>query len=174
MEDGLITVREVNPAEISPGEFARVVRTAAEDGAKVVIIDSLNGYLNAMPDERHLTIHLHELLAYLGQKNVATFLIGAQQGLVDASMGTPADSSYLADSIILLRYFEAQSAVRQAISVVKKRGGGHDRSIRELVIEPGRIRIGEPLLGFRGVLQGFPEYSGDGQALVAKRSRDTR
>jgi len=120
------------------------------------VIDSLNGYLNAMPEERFLIIQLHELLTYLGQAGVATLLIGAQPGLIGSQMNTPVDASYLADAVILMRYFEARGEVRQAISVVKKRGGAHERTIREFRLEPGRISLGEPLRDFRGVLTGMP------------------
>ena len=120
------------------------------------MIDSLNGYLNAMPEERFLIIQLHELLTYLGQAGVATILIGAQQGLIGGQMTTPVDASYLADAVILMRYFEARGEVRQAISVVKKRGGAHERTIREFKLENGRISLGPPLRNFRGVLTGVP------------------
>jgi len=115
------------------------------EGARIVVIDSLNGFLNAMPEERFLTIQLHELLMYLGQRGVATILIGAHQGLIGAAMNTPVDASYLADAVVLLRYFEAKGEVRQAISVVKKRGGEHERSIREFSFGPGGIRVGRAL-----------------------------
>jgi circadian clock protein KaiC len=152
-----VTVQQVDPAELAPGEFAHAVRRAVEvDQARIVVIDSLNGYLNAMPEERFLAIQLHELLTYLGQNGVATILIGAHQGLVGAQMTTPVDASYLADAVVLLRYFELQGEVRQAISVVKKRGGRHERSIREFRMEDGRLSVGEPLRGFRGVLTGVP------------------
>ena len=155
-EDGTVTIRQVDPAEMTPGEFANSIRVAVEKGAKCVVIDSLNGYLNAMPGERYLTIHLHELLMFLGQKGVATILIGAHQGMVGTQMITPVDASYLADAVILLRYFETQGEVRQAISVMKKRGGDHERTIRQFSLQPGGIRIGEPLRQFRGVLTGVP------------------
>jgi circadian clock protein KaiC len=113
-----------------------------------------------MPGERFLTIHLHELLMYLGEKGVATLLIGAHQGLIGTQMHTPIDASYLADAVVLLRYFEAQGAVHQAISVMKKRGGNHERTIREFRLEPGGIVVGEPLSEFRGVLTGVPVYEG--------------
>ncbi len=122
VNEGRITIRPVDPAELSPGEFAHAIRRAVEQQqAAVVVIDSLNGYLNAMPDERFLTIQLHELLTYLGQAGVATILTGAHQGLIGGPMVAPVDATYLADAVILLRYFEAQGEVRQAISVVKKR-----------------------------------------------------
>jgi circadian clock protein KaiC len=121
------------------------------------VIDSLNGYLNAMPDEKFLIIQLHELLTYLGQRGVATMLIAAQHGLMGAQMSGPVDASYLADAVVLLRYFEAEGEVRQALSVVKMRGGEHERSIREFSMRGGRITIGEPLRDYRGVLTGVPE-----------------
>jgi len=124
------------------------------------VVDSLNGYLNAMPGERFLTIHLHEILMYLGEKGVATLLIGAHQGLIGTQMHTPIDASYLADAVMLLRYFEAHGAVRQAVSVMKKRGGNHERTIREFKLEPGGITVGQPLVEFRGVLTGVPIYEG--------------
>jgi circadian clock protein KaiC len=130
-----------------------------DNHAKVVVIDSLNGYLNAMPGERFLTIHLHELLMFLGEKGVATILIGAHQGLM-GPMITPVDASYLADAVVLLRYYEARGEIHQAISVMKKRGGRHERTIREFALEAGGIRVGEPLTGFRGVLTGVPIETG--------------
>ncbi|HEX6214734.1 MAG TPA: ATPase domain-containing protein, partial [Vicinamibacterales bacterium] len=132
VRDGMVKIVQVDPAELSPGELSYMVRDAVEkDHVKIVVIDSLNGYLNAMPEERFLTIQLHELLMYLSQLGVASMLIGAHHGLIGSQMHTPVDASYLADAVILLRYFEAQGAVRQAISVVKKRGGVHERTIRE-------------------------------------------
>ena len=122
------------------------------------MIDSLNGYLNAMPGERFLTIHLHELLMYLGEKGVATLLIGAHQGLIGQQMHTPVDASYLADAVILMRYFEARGEVRQAISVMKKRGGNHERTIREFKLDAEGIHVGPPLREFRGILTGVPAY----------------
>src|SRR5262249_59995584 len=120
---GGVAIQQVDPAELSPGEFADDIRRAVElSHASVVVIDSLNGYLNAMPGERFLAIQLHELLMYLNQQGVATLLIGAHQGLIGSAMNTPVDASYLADAVILLRYFEAKGEVRQAISIVKKRG----------------------------------------------------
>jgi circadian clock protein KaiC len=131
-----------------------------QQNASVVVIDSLNGYLNAMPEERFLTIQLHELLTFLGQAGVATLLIGAHQGLIGGPMIAPVDASYLADAVILLRYFEMNGEVRQAISVVKKRGGAHERTLREFNMQEGRISVGEPLRDFRGVLTGVPIFQG--------------
>jgi circadian clock protein KaiC len=146
---------------MSPGEFAHKVRCAAEGfdgrpGVKVVIIDSLNGYLNAMPEERFLTAQLHELLTYLGHLDVTTFLVVAQHGLLGNSMQTVIDTSYLADTVILFRYYEAEGEVKQLISVVKKRNGRHERTIREFSLGDEGIRIGEPLKQFQGVLTGTP------------------
>ncbi len=151
-----LTLQQVDPAELTPGEFTHTIRHAVEENdARIVVIDSLNGYLNAMPAERFLTIQLHELLMYLGQRGVATILIGAHQGLIGSQMTTPVEASYLADAVILMRYFEARGEVRQAISVMKKRGGKHERTIRELRLDGG-IRVGPPLREFRGILTGVP------------------
>jgi circadian clock protein KaiC len=167
MNTGHISVRQIDPAELAPGEFTSAIRAAVrEQGASVIVIDSLNGYLNAMPEERFLAIQLHELLMYLGQQGVATILIGAHQGLIGAQMTTPVDASYLADAIILLRYFEALGEVRQAISVVKKRGSRHERTIREFTLSESGIHIGEPLREFRGVLTGVPVYEGPTSPLI--------
>jgi circadian clock protein KaiC len=153
----------VDPAELTPGEFTHTIRRAVIDGAKIVVIDSLNGYLNAMPEERFLTIQLHELLMFLGQQGVATILIGAHQGLIGAHMQTPVDASYLADAVLLLRYFEVEGEVRQALSVVKKRGGHHERTIREFWLDRDGIHVGEALREFRGVLTGVPVLEDKGQ-----------
>jgi circadian clock protein KaiC len=158
LESGKVSIQQIDPAELTPGEFAHSIRRAVERGAKIVMIDSLNGYLNAMPEERFLTIQLHELLTYLGQQGVATLLIGAHQGLIGSAMHSPVDASYLADAVVLLRYFESRGEVRQAISVMKKRGGLHERTIREFRLEAGRIRVGETLRRFRGILTGVPIY----------------
>ncbi len=165
VDSGAITVRQVDPAELTPGEFAHAIRREVEDKhATSIVIDSLNGYLNAMPGERYLTIHLHEMLMYLGERGVATLLIGAHQGMIGSSMHTPIDASYLADAVILLRYFEAQGQVRQAISVMKKRGGQHERTIREFRLGKGGIQVGEPLADFRGILTGVPVYESPPEA----------
>ncbi len=132
LDSGRITTQRIDPAELSPGEFAHSIRRAVErQRAAVVVIDSLNGYLNAMPEERFLVTQLHEVLTYLGQKQVVTILVGAHHGLIGSQMKTPVDASYLADAIILLRYYETRGEVRQAISVIKKRGGNHERTIRD-------------------------------------------
>jgi circadian clock protein KaiC len=160
---GLVTIQQVDPAELTPGEFTYDIRKAVAAGAKLIVIDSLNGYLNSMPEERYLTIQLHELLSYLGQLGVATIMIGAQHGVIGTQMKSPVDASYLADIVILLRYFEARGEVRQAISVMKKRAGRHERTIREFRLDSSGIQVGEPLREFRGVLTGVPIYEGSGQ-----------
>jgi circadian clock protein KaiC len=163
---GRVTIQQVDPAELSPGEFAHAIRRAVEQNhASIVVIDSLNGYLNAMPEERFLIIQLHELLTYLGQAGVATLLIGAHHGLIGSQMKTPVDASYLADAIILMRYYETKGEVRQAISVIKKRGGAHERTIRDFRLENGRISVGQPLRDFRGVLTGVPIFERAGEPL---------
>jgi circadian clock protein KaiC len=164
VESGLVAIRQVDPAELTPGEFAHAIRAEVEDrGATCIVIDSLNGYLNAMPGERHLTIHLHELLMYLSERNVATVLISAHQGLIGAHMQAPVDASYLADAVVLLRYFESRGEVRQAISVMKKRGGNHERTIREFSLAKGGIHVGAPLREFRGILTGVPVLEESGK-----------
>jgi circadian clock protein KaiC len=168
LDAGLVTLQQVDPAELTPGELTQSVRLAVGAGAKIIVIDSLNGYLNAMPEERYLTIQLHEMLMYLAQRGVATILIGAHQGLLGSAMQTPVDASYLADAVVLLRYFEARGEVRQAISIVKKRGGAHERTIREFRIDRGGVRVGKTLREFRGVLTGVPVYEGAADPLMTK------
>ncbi len=154
---GQVQVQQIDPAELSPGEFACLVREAVEKNkARVVVIDSLNGYMNAMPEERFLTAQLHELLTYLGRKGVITLLVVAQHGMMGTNMQSPVDTSYLADSVVLLRYFEYGGNVKKAISVVKKRSGAHEQSIRELIFDEQGIHLSEPLTQFRGILTGVP------------------
>ena len=154
----LVTVRSLDPAEVSPGEFAHRVRKAVEDdGVKVVLIDSLNGYLNAMTEGVFLMAQLHELLSYLGRLGVNTFMVVAQHGMLGSgSMQTPIDTSYLADTVVLHRFFEYRGEVKKAISVVKKRSGPHEESIRELSFSGEGISLGEPLRQLHGVLTGVP------------------
>lgn len=173
IDKGLLTFKQVDPAELSPGQLAQIICAAANgsDGGppvRMLVIDSLNGYLNAMPEERFLIIQLHDLLTYLGHRGIVTFLIIAQHGLI-GQMQSPVDTTYLADAVLLMRYFEAFGTVRQAISVIKKRGGRHERSIREFRIDSRGLQIGTPLEKFRGVLQGTPEYLGDGEPLLENR-----
>lgn len=170
---GHIKLRQIDPAEMSPGEFASLVRAEVEDGVKVVVIDSLNGYLNAMPEEHFLTLQLHELLAYLGQKGVITLMVVAQHGLVGIGTSTPVDVSYLADSVILLRHFEAAGHIRRAVSMLKKRSGAHETTIREMMFGKEGIRLGPPLSNFHGVLTGVPEYRGQNDPLL-RQERDKR
>jgi circadian clock protein KaiC len=156
LKDGRLMVQQIDPAEISPGELAyRIKFGVQQEGVRMVVIDSLNGYLHAMPDQRHLTLQLHELLAFLNQQGVTSLMILTQQGLV-GSMQTPVDLTYLADTVVILRYFETDGAVRQAISVIKKRSGNHERTIREFSLGWGGVKVGEPLSGFHGVLTGVP------------------
>ncbi len=157
VKDGLVHLVAVDPAEFSPGELAHKMQVHVEDGARLVVIDSLNGYLSAMPEEQLVTAHLRELLSFLSEKGVATLITLAQHGFFDLSEG-PVNISYLADSVLLFRYFEAAGEVRQAISVLKKRTGPHERTIRELRFGGNGIRIGEPLDGFQGVLTGNPQF----------------
>lgn len=154
---GIINAEEIDPAEISPGELmSRICYSVDSGNARLIVIDSVNGYLNAMPEERFLSLQLHELLSYLNHKGIITLMVLAQQGLV-GSMQSPIDLTYLADTVILLRHFEAEGSVRQAISVIKKRSGAHERTLREYSMDHGGIRVGEPLRQFHGVLSGIPE-----------------
>ncbi len=166
VEAGLLRIQQIDPAEMSPGEFAATVRNSVErDGARIIVIDSLNGYLNSMPDGRFLILQMHELLSYLAQLGVLTILVLAQHGLV-GPMETPLDMSYLSDAVIMLRYFEVAGTVRRAISVVKKRSGNHEHTIREFRLSSEGIRLGPPLRQFAGILSGSPEYVGDPDPLL--------
>jgi circadian clock protein KaiC len=162
MDEGLLHIQQVDPAEMSAGAFSYEVRRAVETGAKVILIDSLNGYLNAMPEERFLTTHLHEMFAFLNQKGVTTIIVVAQHGMVMGANkgGGDIDVSYLADTVLLFRYFEAHAEIKQAISVFKKRTGPHKRTIHQLSIDSGGVHVGEPLRGFTGIMTGVPEYNG--------------
>jgi circadian clock protein KaiC len=169
VDAGLLTIFQVDAAELTPGEFSERVRVCVEErDARTVVIDSLNGYQAAMPEEQALILHMHELLQYLNRQGVTTFLTVAQHGLV-GDMKTPVDVTYLADTVILLRYFEARGRVRRAISVVKKRTGAHEDTIRELMIGGRGITLGEPLVQFQGVLRGVPALIGDGADLLDSR-----
>jgi circadian clock protein KaiC len=154
---GAMRLRQIDPAEVSPGEFVALVRTAVEQGgARIIVIDSLNGYLNCMPHDHYLNAQLHELLSYLNHTGVATFLIVAQSGLMGATMSAPVEASYLADTVVLLRYFEHAGKVKKAISALKKRTGSHEEAIREVWFDDTGIHLSEPLLGLRGILTGVP------------------
>ncbi|HEX4067999.1 MAG TPA: ATPase domain-containing protein [Acidobacteriaceae bacterium] len=157
LQSGALQVQQVDPAELSPGEFvARIRQLVDTQDLRLLVIDSMNGLLNAMPTEQYLAMQLHELFSYLGQQGIATIITLAQAGVIGTSMQSPVDVSYLADTILLFRYFEREGAIRQAISVVKKRSGAHERTIRELFMENGRVRVGKPLSEFEGVLTGVP------------------
>lgn len=161
IESGMLEVRKINPAELSPGEFADAIRTAVlTNDLRVVVIDSLNGYLHAMPQEQFLTLQLHELLAFLGNQGVNTLLVLAQQGMLGSLMHAPVDLTYLADTVVITRYFEARGSLKKAVSVLKKRGGAHEDTIREFSITSKGIVVGPPLRGFQGVLSGVPELHG--------------
>ena len=167
IEDGLITIQQVDPAELAPGEFAYTILNAVnQNNARVVVIDSLNGYLNAMPEERFLTIQMHELLTYLNRQGVVTLMVMAQHGFLGNAMSNPVDVSYLADTVLMLRYFEAAGSIRRALSAVKKRTGAHESTIRELSITSNGIRVGEPLTNFQGVLTGVPTFQGQSENLM--------
>ena len=163
IQNGAFGLQTIDPAELSPGEFAWRVRESVEaSGAKLVIIDSLNGYLYSMGQERHLLLHMHELLSYLSARGVVTLLVVCQNGAFGSAMRSPIDMSYLADTVLLLRHFEAFGEVKQAVSVVKKRDGGHERAIRELTFSGEGLQVGAPLRDFKGVLTGVPDYVGAG------------
>ena len=168
LRSGLVQVQQVDPAEISPGEFAGRIQKGVDEGAKLVTIDTLNGYLNAMPGEQYLANQLHELSAYLNQQGVVTIFTLAQRGLV-AAFEAPVDLSYLADTVVSLRYFEAAGAMKKAISVIKKRSGQHEETIREFALVTGKgIHIGGPLREFQGVLSGTPIFRGNDEQIMRR------
>ncbi len=161
LAQGLISIRSISTAELSPGEFSQIVREAVEEGqAKIVVMDSLTGYFHSMPQEEALLSQMHDLLIYLGQKGVLSFLIVAQHGFIGAAIEGPLDVSYMSDTVVLLRHFEVAGAVHKAISVLKKRQGPHEATIRELKLSPGSISVGEPVSAFLGVLSGTPAFLG--------------
>jgi circadian clock protein KaiC len=160
LHSGALTLQQIDPAELSPGEFAATVRLAMDRGIRMVVIDSLNGYFHAMPGEHSLVLHMHELMTALAQRGVTTLMVLPQHGLLGAEIQAAFDFSYLSDAVLLLRFFEAEGEVRQAISMVKKRTGAHERTIRELKFDGGGLRIGEPLRQFQGVLTGNPLIHG--------------
>jgi circadian clock protein KaiC len=169
-ESGSLIIEQVDAAELSPGEFASRVRNCvSEQNIQTVVIDSLNGYQAAMPQEQFLVLHIHELLQYLNRQGASTFLTVAQHGLV-GEMKAPIDVTYLADTVILLRYFEAAGRVRRAVSVIKKRSGAHENTIREFDIGETGLTLGEPLDGFQGVLRGVPNFVGPGAGLMGEPS----
>lgn len=171
LRSGLVQIQQVDPAEISPGEFAGRIQAGVEKGAKLVAIDTLNGYLNAMPGEQYLSNQLHELSAYLNQQGVLTIFTLTQHGLV--AVDAPIDLSYLADTVVSLRFFETAGAMKKAISVIKKRSGQHEQTIREFALETGKgIRIGDPLKDFQGVLTGAPLFLGSEKEIMRRNDGD--
>ena len=161
MKSGHVSLKQIEPGDLSPGEFGHRVRMAVErDGARVIVIDSLNGYLNAIPQVEAPLVRMHELLSYLNERSVVTLMVVAQHGIVGTHMETPLDVSYLADTVVLLRFFESAGNVRRAISVMKKRSGPHETTIREFQLGPERLRVGAALKEFQGVLTGVPQYIG--------------
>jgi circadian clock protein KaiC len=176
---GQILVRQIDPAEISPGEFAHLVRESVErDRARIITIDSLNGYLNAMPEDRFLTAQLHDLLAYLNSRGVATFIVATQSGAIGMNLRAPIDASYLADAVVMLRMFEHAGKVKKSISVLKKRSGWHEESIRQLWFDAAGVHLSEPLTQLRGVLTGVPVEvevrAGPADGAAVPRSADGR
>lgn len=160
MDAGLVSVLQVDPAELSPGELSFRIQSAVEqDGARFVLIDSLNGYLHSMAEERNLNLQLHELLTYLNQLGIVTMLVITPHGLL-GNMQTPIDVTYLADTVVALRFFEADGAVHKALSVIKKRTGKHQNTIREMKISSSGVSVGSPLTHLRGVLDGTPVAAG--------------
>ncbi|MET0321025.1 MAG: ATPase domain-containing protein [Duganella sp.] len=166
VDSGLLTIQQVDPAELAPGQLSHAVVQAVERGVKVLVIDSLNGYMNAMPDERFLSIYLHEMLTYLGQRGVLSIIVGVQQGMIGTANSSSVDASYIADNIIMLRYFEAEGEVRQAISVFKKRGSAHERTIRRFEVGTNGLRVGPVLRDFHGILTGVPTYDANAAAAL--------
>ncbi len=166
LKEGTVTIEQIEPGEMSPGEFShRVCRSVIDGNVRVVLIDSLNGYLNAIPQVEAPLVRLHELLSFLNESGVATLLIVAQHGIVGSHMATPLDVSYLADTVVLLRFFEAQGMVRRALSIMKRRTGPHESTIREFTIGPTRLHVGKALAEFQGVLTGVPHYIGGQERL---------
>jgi circadian clock protein KaiC len=183
IKSGMINIQQIDPAEMSPGEFVGLIRSAVgesnengkKDGCKLVVIDSLNGYMNAMPEESFLTAQLHELLSFLAQRGVQTLMTVAQAGMV-GNMQSPIDTTYLADNVILFRFFELQGEMHRAVSVTKKRSGPHERSIREMFIGPDGVDISKPLSDVHGILAGTARRisDGDGDELLRRGSQDGR
>jgi circadian clock protein KaiC len=173
VRSGKLILRSIDPAEVSPGELTQLIREdVAQRNVQLVSIDSLNGYIYAMPEEGFLTLHIHELISYLGHLGVTTFLVLAQHGLfAPTSGGNDTDLSYTADTVIVFRFFEARGGIRRAISMLKKRHGQHEETIREYALRPSGIEVGQPLSAFHGVLTGVPTFDGDANKLGAGRAR---
>ena len=164
VDQGRFTFRQVDPAELSPGELSAMLREAVAKGVSIVVLDSLSGYQHAMAEEQHMLLQMHEILTFLNQQGVLTFLVLTQSGMV-GQMTSPIDLTYLSDNVVLLRFFEAQGEIRRALSVLKKRTGAHEKSIREFRIDEGGLQVGPKLEGFRGVLTGVPTYQGEAKLL---------
>jgi circadian clock protein KaiC len=172
LETGKVIVKQIDPAELAPDEFTHLVRAGVDDhNARLIVIDSVNGYYNAMPEARFLTLQMHELLAYLSERGVASMMTMAQTGVASANMVSPVDVSYLTDTVIFLRYFEAEGRLRKAISTLKKRSGLHEDTIRELTLDRRGIHVSEPLRKFRGVLTGVPLFTGEAEANAGAPAR---
>jgi len=161
LASGHVKLTQIEPGDMSPGEFSHRVRLAVErDNARVILIDSLNGYLNAIPQVEGPLVRMHELLSFLNERGIVTLMVVAQHGIVGSNMATPIDVSYLADTVVLLRFFESAGVVRRAVSVMKKRSGPHEQTIREFQLGPDRLHVGAALSDFQGVLTGVPHYIG--------------
>jgi circadian clock protein KaiC len=170
LDSGRLIILQIDPAEVAPGEFAwRIRKQVEERDVRIMVIDSFNGYVAAMPQEQHVALQLHELLSYLNQRGVTTFIVNPQTGLVGSMATSSINISYVADTVILIRFFEAEGRIRKALSVLKNRGGAHEDAIRELRIDRGGLRIGAPLTEFHGVMTGNPEYIGSSAPLMEAR-----
>lgn len=165
IESGLINLRKIDPAELTPGQFSSLLRAECENEIDMVVIDSLNGYLHAMPEQQFLMLQLHELLSYLGNKGVVTVMVLAQAGIM-GNMQTPLDLTYLADSVLLTRFFEAFGAMKKAVAVIKKRTSFHEESLREFRIGKGGVIVGDVLKDFQGIFNGIPRYVGDSSKIM--------
>jgi circadian clock protein KaiC len=168
VDQGVLILEHVDPAELAPGQFSGMIRRHVEDGARMVLIDSLSGYQNALPEENFLALQMHELLTYLSQQGVVTLVVLAQHGLI-GNMQTSVDLTYVSDNVLMLRFFEAQGQIRRALSVLKKRTGGHETTIREFMIDAQGLRVGPVLDQFQGVLTGVPSFSGTQGSLLEAR-----
>jgi circadian clock protein KaiC len=170
LKSGMLLLEQINPAELSPGELSTQIQTSVETlDAKIVVIDSLTGYLNAMSEEQHLVLQMHEILTYLNHKGVVTILLLANHGLI-GQIGVDVDMTYLCDAVMLLRFFESGGRIRRAISVIKKRVGAHEDTIREFRIDGSGISVGEPLSRFRGILTGVPSFEGEHSELLTDKA----
>ena len=173
VEEGRVELRQVDPAEFTPGEFSHAVRQAVEErDVRMVIMDSLAGYLNAMPEERRLSLYLHELLNFLNERGVIGVLIMTQHGLPGSPRSVPFDVSYISDSVLLFHTFEFAGELRKAISVYKRRAGSHERSLREFRFGEQGVVIGEPLREFQGITTGTPDFLGESLPHVEDHPRD--